>query len=303
MSFAMPDNLSVTLIKLLFPLMLLIASEVISAPVTQTAELDGQPRSWRLFVPNGINEGAEYPLVFNFHGTGSSPKQIAELNELETLAEQHKFIVVAPKAEYSYEAGGRQTWNVEQLDSPYDDVAFIKGLIAHLAQHYPIDTARIYATGFSGGARMSSRLACDLADTFAAIAPIAGVRFADNCAPARAMPVLTYHGTQDPVNHYQHQADSPRYWHEGVEPAIEGWVKFNGCENSTTTAIRTGITKTEWSDCRDDVAVIFYRSEQAGHTWPGSPKADILAKYGLGSTDDLPMSEIIWAFLKQYQRQ
>ena len=102
--------------------------------------------------------------MFNFHGTGSSPKQIAELNELETLAEQHKFIVVAPKAEYSYEAGGRQTWNVEQLDSPYDDVAFIKGLIAHLAQHYPIDTARIYATGFSGGARMSSRLACDLAD-------------------------------------------------------------------------------------------------------------------------------------------
>ncbi len=182
-------------------------------------------------------------------------------------------------------------------------MAFIKGLIAHLAQHYPIDTTRIYATGFSGGARMSSRLACDLADTFAAIAPIAGVRFADNCAPARAVPVLTYHGTQDPVNHYQHQADSPRYWHEGVEPAIQGWVEFNGCKNTTTTAIRPGITKTVWSDCKDDVAVIFYRSEQAGHTWPGSPKADILAKYGLGSTDDLPMSEIIWAFLKQYQRQ
>ncbi|MEM7019024.1 MAG: zinc-binding dehydrogenase, partial [Pseudomonadota bacterium] len=33
---------------------------------------------------------------------------------------------------------------VEQLDSPYNDVAFIKGLIAHLAQHYPIDAGRIY---------------------------------------------------------------------------------------------------------------------------------------------------------------
>ncbi len=299
----MPDNLSAKLSKLITLLMFLIVSEAISAPVMQTAALDGQSRSWRLFLPDGIKEGVEYPLVFNFHGTGSTPEQIAELNELESLAEQHKFIVVAPKAEFSYEAGGRHTWNVEQLDSPYNDVAFIKGLIAHLAQRYPINTARIYATGFSGGARMSSRLACDLADTFAAIAPIAGVRFADNCAPTRAMPVLTYHSTQDPVNHYQHQTDSPRYWHEGVEPAIQGWAKFNGCENTSTTTVRPGITKTAWSDCRDDVEVIFYRSEQGGHTWPGSPKADILSKYGLGSTDDLPMSETIWAFLRQYQRQ
>jgi len=109
MLFAMLKIQSATLIKLLSSLIFLIASEAISAPVMQTAELDGQSRSWRLFVPDGIKEGAEYPLVFNFHGTGSTPREIAELNELESLAEQHKFIVVAPKAEFSYEIGGRQT--------------------------------------------------------------------------------------------------------------------------------------------------------------------------------------------------
>lgn len=39
-----------------------------------------------------------------------------------------------------------------------------------------VDDDRVFATGYSGGGRMSSALACELSDTIAAIAPVAGLR-------------------------------------------------------------------------------------------------------------------------------
>lgn len=282
---------------------LLGCSDAVAKLFEQSGDMAGQQRSWRLFLPALTQTDAPLPLVFNFHGTGSTPEQIATLTQIESLAARENFIVVTPQAEFSYEPGERKTWNVEQLESPYDDVAFIRALITHLSSQYPIDSTRIYATGFSGGARMSSRLACDMADTFAAIAPIAGVRFADNCKPARTVPVITYHGRKDPVNHYVHQADSPRYWHTGVESAINGWVSHNQCQSVQEKSLPQGITQLVWSACKDNVEVVFYRSEEGGHTWPGSPQAELLAKYGLGKTDNIPMTPLIWTFLKQYQRQ
>lgn len=287
----------------LFPVLaLLLCQKSLAEPIMQSGMMDGQQRTWRIFVPSSNNTDSPMPLVFNFHGTSSNPEEISALNQLEVLAEQETFIVVAPQAAFSYEPEGPKTWNVEQLNSPYNDIAFVKALIAQLQQDYSIDTRRIYATGFSGGARMSSRLACDMADTFAAVAPIAGVRYGENCAPVKPMPVITYHGTQDPVNHYTHKTDSPRYWREGVEPAIDGWVSHNQCQSAKTKTLQPGLTKTTWSACHDDVNVVFIRSLQGGHTWPGSPMAKQLAKYGLGATDNLPMTSLVWTFLKQYQR-
>jgi hypothetical protein len=56
---------------------------------------------------------------------------------------------------------------------------------------------RIYAIGFSSGARMSSRLACDLSDRMAAIGPVGGLRYPEDCAPTRPVPVIAFHGKRD----------------------------------------------------------------------------------------------------------
>ncbi|NVK56472.1 MAG: hypothetical protein HWE26_12720 [Alteromonadaceae bacterium] len=293
------NNRFVTLLTLL---LCLVPVTVRATAIDQTGELAGQKRSWRLFVPAGTDKSTPLPLLLNFHGTGSNPADISALNEFEQLAAKEGFIVVAPRAEFSYQPGGPRTWNVEKKDSPYNDVAFIRALITHLGTTLPIDASRIYATGFSGGARMSSRLGCDLTSTFAAIAPIAGIRYAADCQPTATLPVLTYHGIKDPVNHYEHQPDSPRYWHTGVQQALNGWVAHNQCQQQHEDAISPGIVRITHSQCDNHVQVIFYRSENAGHTWPGSPRADVMAGYGLGETDPLPMSDLVWQFLKQYRR-
>ena len=51
-----------------------------------------------------------------------------------------------------------------------------------------VDPKRVFATGMSNGAMMCYRLAAELSNRIAAIAPIAGTMAIDNCQPAR--PVL-----------------------------------------------------------------------------------------------------------------
>lgn len=70
---------------------------------------------------------------------------------------------------------------------------FSRELIDHISAHLSVDMSRIYATGMSGGGRMSSRLACDLSDVIAAIRPVAGIRYPEDCNPTRPVPVITFH--------------------------------------------------------------------------------------------------------------
>ena len=57
-----------------------------------------------------------------------------------------------------------------------------------------IDPRRIYATGMSVGAMMCYRLAVDLSDRIAAIAPVAGTMPRDLPRPTRSVPVIDFHG-------------------------------------------------------------------------------------------------------------
>jgi len=71
-------------------------------------------------------------------------------------------------------------------------------------RHHGIEVLRedhgVYATGFSGGARMTSQLACDDAGLFAAVAPVSGLRRPKPCATTRAVPVISFHGSADPID-------------------------------------------------------------------------------------------------------
>ena len=92
---------------------------------------------------------------------------------MEQVAEQ-ELAVASPQAE-----NGR--WNVPVDSSRADDVAYVSDVIDHVSAQLCVDSARVYATGFSGGARMSSLLACKLNTRIAAIAPVAGLRWPAPC--------------------------------------------------------------------------------------------------------------------------
>lgn len=264
--------------------------------------VDGVMRQWRMYVPPSLERGMPMPLVIDLHGTGSTPQGEARLTEFEALADVEGFLVASPAANYPREEDGTLTWNVDLHQDAVDDVRFIRLMISRIEELFVVDAARIYATGMSGGARMSSRLACDLSDAIAAIGPVAGVRYPEDCKPLRPVPVIAFHGRRDGVNHYEHQPDSPTYWRMGVEDAIRQWVGNNHCaESPIEEKITPAVTRISYRGCSQQAAVDFYRSEDAGHTWPGSPLADFLAEASLGNTDrDVPATKLIWEFFKRH---
>lgn len=271
------------------------ADELFSVKVT------GIERQWRLFIPAQYNDAVALPLVLNFHGTGSSPLRQSALSDFETLATEKGFVVASPQAKYPREAGGPLTWNVDRDHNGVDDVLFVLTMIEEISIRLAIDPKRIYATGFSGGARMSSRLACDLSDHIAAIGPIGGIRYPEDCRPLRPMPVIAFHGKKDKVNHYEYQADSPKYWRMGVEDALEGWVANNGCREFAEVRVLPSVTRVSYRGCEQGAELEFYRSDDAGHTWPGSPLADSMAQFSKAVTNtDLLATRLIWDFFERH---
>ncbi|MFK7888402.1 MAG: PHB depolymerase family esterase [Gammaproteobacteria bacterium] len=255
-----------------------------------------------MFVPDQYKEGVAFPLVLDFHGTGATPDQQSRMSEFELVAAKEGFLVATPAAKFPRRKDGRLTWNVDRIDAGVDDVEFVQTLIALLSSRYTIDPKRIYATGFSGGGRISSRLACELSESIAAIAPVAGIRFPEDCNPARPMPVITFHGKKDMINHYTHQEDSADYWRMGVEEALGGWVARASCaDRYTQERVATTVSRLSYSGCEDGADIVFYRSEDAGHTWPGSPASEMLTKMGLGITNsEIPATVWIWEFFESH---
>lgn len=267
-----------------------------------SVSINGVERRWRMFVPDQYEEGIALPLVLNFHGTGSTPDEQSQLSEFEIIAAREGFLVASPAAKFSRNAGGRLTWNVDLIENVVDDVEFVREMIAAIGRQYSVDSKRIYATGFSGGGRMSSRLGCELSESIAAIGPVAGIRYPVDCKPARPVPVITFHGKNDMFSHYTLRADPYDHWRMGVEDAIGGWLTRNGCagEYSEEQVSRT-VSRLSYRGCEDGADIVFYRSEDAGHTWPGSPPVEALEELGLGLTNsEIPATVLIWNFFESH---
>ena len=122
-------------------------------------------RSYRLFVPPGYDGHRRLPLVLDLHGSGGNASGQARTSGLEGLsaAEPSSSRRSKPRAAVG-------TFPVQQDRA--NDVAYVSDVIDHVAAQLCMDETRVYATGFSGGGRMTSLLGCALGSRLAAIAPV-----------------------------------------------------------------------------------------------------------------------------------
>lgn len=175
-----------------------LACSAAPASAGEPGRLDfgGLSRTYSLHVPPGVEHPAG--LVVNLHAGGAIGAGWEFESGYDAVADAHGFMVVYPDGiDFSW-ADGR---GASVPDSRgIDDVGFITTLVSNLAAQFGVDPGHVYATGMSAGAFMVNRLACDRADVFAAIAPVAGTLGANvPCAPSRPVAVLETHGTADPI--------------------------------------------------------------------------------------------------------
>lgn len=229
--------------------------------VQERLESGQRQRGYRLFVPPGYDGRTRLALVLDLHGSGGTSAGQAKNSGFEIVAARETFAVATLEADNA-------RWNVPIANERPDDVAYVSAVIDHVAARVCIDAARVYATGFSGGGRMSSLLGCKLNARIAAIAPVSGLRWPAPC-DGRPVPVLTFHGLADTQNPYDGKAPGRgAEWMESVPDALAGWARHDGCDVKVILEDPAGPLSTmRYEGCRGGAEVRMIRIDGLGHSW------------------------------------
>lgn len=277
---------------------------------TRTLQVSGSKRSYLVHVPRAYDGSSPLPVVLVFHGGGSNPRAMVEFTGLNDKADVAGFLAVYPSgtgrlARMLTFNGGNCCGYAQRHD--VDDVAFVRALLDDIERVARIDKRRVFATGMSNGAIMSYRLASEMSDRIAAIAPVGGPMGTSTCHPRRPVPVIHFHGTADEFAPFAggHGAKSLTQTNFlSVDHSIQAWVKANGCPaipriEKLPDAVDDGLTatRTTYGPCRSGSEVVLITIQGGGHTWPGrEPTPAYLGK----SSRDVTANDLMWEFFQKH---
>jgi polyhydroxybutyrate depolymerase len=270
--------------------------------------VDGRERSYLVHVPPKCDAKMATPVVLIFHGAGMNAAMTVPFTGMSKKSDEAGFIAVYPNGTgidpfLTLNAGGRKG---ELAQHSADDVKYVAHLLDDLANVVNVDPKRVFATGMSNGGMMCYRLAAELSDRIAAIAPVAGTMAIDGAKPKRPVSVLHFHGTSDklvPVDGpgtgtpkfltFKSVAESIRIWCEIDQcPPSPAVVQFPNRSDDGTT-----VTQKTYGPGKDGTEVVLVEIEGGGHTWPGQkPAFGILGK----STLDVSANDLIWQFFQKH---
>ncbi|MFH0909710.1 MAG: PHB depolymerase family esterase [bacterium] len=266
-------------------------------------------RFYIIHVPYSYDKAKPTPLVINMHGGGGNPAQQQRDSGMDKVADENGFVVVYPAGSGKMKERFL-TWNIGMSDTyatinNIDDIGFLRAVIKDVSGNYTIDKKRVYATGFSQGAMMCYKVACEMSDVFAAVAPVSGVMQVprSDCKPARAMPIIHFHGLEDPNVAYKGGVGPkahdkvPR---PGVQESIDFWLAQDGIDIKPVKQGRTGQAEfKEYGPGKNGAQIILWTLDDGGHAWPGGNSS--LPEWKVGKVNkDVRASDLIWSFFKKY---
>ena len=175
-----------------------------------------------------------------------------------------------------------------------DDLAYIAQMLDALEQTMCIDLNRVYATGMSNGGMFVHRLGCDVADRFAAIAPVAGTLAKGfNCAPdtSTTISVMAIHGSEDDYVDVTGAQSSDGYRYTAMADVMVAWAapESQGCDAEITPYPTHADGMRDWActqnaNCATGAEVVSCWWT-AGHDWPSGS-----TRFG---------NDMIWEFFRQ----
>jgi polyhydroxybutyrate depolymerase len=277
----------------------------------RTMEIGADERFYLLTTPAGHDGRTPLPLVIDFHGLSEGAQVHTVMSNYAPLAQSEGFVVAVPNG-----SGVPIRWDVKP-GPENKDLAFIDAMLEQLGNDLCIDTSRVYATGLSYGAIMTSFLTCERSDRFAAVAPVAGLLVPKPCDQARKVPILTFHGTADPILPFNGGEGRipgltpPDATVPPLPPAdlngpgfpanVAQWAARNGCKPTPTDTNVTENVIHRVYDCPASAPVEFYIILGGGHAWPGSEFSKLTEQIVGPTTFDIDASKLSWEFFQRFQ--
>jgi polyhydroxybutyrate depolymerase len=274
---------------------------------------NGEERDYLLYVPKSYDRAKPTPLVISMHAAMNWPAFQRDVSQWNKAADEHGFIVVYPAGT----GFGPRTWEMNGWGNPsrMPDVRFISELIDKLQASYNIDPARIYANGLSNGGGMAFVLSCTLSGRIAAIGAVAAAQLLpwSWCKDATPVPMMAVHGSADRIVPYE----GGRVWiapepFPSVPKWAASWAQRNRCAaKPAESTVAADITRTEYTSCAENAAVVLYTVQGGGHHWPGGRPLPAwvsfeMALFGLpvgSASDSIDTTGLMWAFFREHPLQ
>lgn len=288
---------------IVFVVMLAWGAPTLSGQVVDSLAWQGSQRTYQLHLPKAYDRLLTYPLIIACHPGLSNAAQHAESARWHVLGDTAGFITVYPNGTPSTSNSNSRLWNAYDQPSTVadvDDVGFINALLDRLISSYGVDTCRVYMSGFSNGAMMTYRMACDFTKRFAAMAPLSGGwgygsdgfcgdgncngdvasgcswRMAYvNCRTSRPIPMIFMKGSLEGDN-----LPTCRGTIDSLNRLY--WSKYLTCRSSVTDTVRVAgerVVREHFTGCQADFR--FYTVLGNSHQWHA------------------PATEMFWSFLRQ----
>jgi polyhydroxybutyrate depolymerase len=283
------------------------------ADVERTFLLGDTERRYLLTTPSAHDGGTPVPIVFDFHGLMEGADIHAQMSQYSVLAEEEGVVAVFPHG-----SGDPIGWDFDPASDPNEDLRYFDAVLEEVGAALCLDESRVYLTGLSMGAMFSSLLLCERADVFAAAAPVAGLQDLDGCEPSRAVPIVAFHGTDDPITLFNGGVDTgaiPGFNDElahrlerllavvdteGYPANVAAWAERNGCQpESTDTEVSPEVVH-RVHECPEGADVEFYVVVGGGHSWPSSEFSRSIEQIVGYTTFDIDGTRDAWAFMSRF---
>jgi polyhydroxybutyrate depolymerase len=277
----------------------------------------GTARWFYQHVPPPSAPSKPLPLVIDLHGYSEGAQIHTAMSGLGPYGDTHGFITVTPEG-----LGAVPLWDTTIGGA---DLAFLGDLMDHEEQTLCVDERRVYTTGLSNGAFMTSAVACEYASRVAAVAPVAGISEIQGCAPSRPVPVVAFHGTADQFVSYDGglgpavanlpdpsgagrigdaasagATTTPGGKGPSIPEITAAWALRNGCvAKPKDTTVTADVTLISFS-CPPGDEVELYRVTGGGHAWPGSEFSAKVAPVIGKTTMTISANDIIWKFFQAH---
>ena len=206
--------------------------------------------------------------------------------------------------------------------SCYDDIGFLKSIIQDVSSNYRVDTKRRYMVGMSNGGAMAYRFSCLHPELLSASVTVASsIPLSNPCSKKADLPLLIIYGTSDATTPSDGSASWDGYFYEPASDTFHNWADNFNCGKKVTKldtrfSEEKGLVCWKRSKCdskRGEVQLCEITG--GGHSWPGQEENVGFCRSSLQISTIKSFfsckrhykklnwgNELIWDFLKQYER-
>jgi predicted peptidase len=167
---------------------------------------DGAKMPYRLLKPEKIEDGKKYPLVMVLHGWGErgtdNKKQLNDYGPAflkPNVRKRFPCFVLLPQANGSWINEPVFDKPIRLTPKPTISLTLAHEILNSVVKKYPVDTDRLYLTGYSNGACAVWEMLEREPHRWAAAAPMAGAGDPSRVGAAKNVAIWAFHGEKDPT--------------------------------------------------------------------------------------------------------